>query len=79
MGVLLEDCYSQGQSSRAVLRWAVDSTLWQPRDEEWFFLLDLLPHEDQTQVRARPRFPPLWLAWKRVYVAVHSAILLMNA
>eukprot|EP00884_Botryococcus_braunii_P009141 jgi/Botrbrau1/18228/Bobra.53_1s0084.1 len=36
----------------AVLRWAVDTSAWEPRDEEWFFLLDLLPHEDQTQVEA---------------------------
>lgn len=37
----------------ACLRWAVNSARWDPvtNGEEWLFLLDLLPEEEQRQVR----------------------------
>lgn len=44
------------RSEDACLRWAVSSAQWDPvtNGEEWLFLLDLLPEEDQRQVRLRP-------------------------
>ena len=41
------------RSEDACLRWAVSSAQWDPvtNGEEWLFLLDLLPEEDQKQVR----------------------------
>lgn len=37
--------------ARYRLRWAVNIKQWNPWDDEWLFLLDLLPDEDQKEVR----------------------------
>ena len=44
------------RSEDACLRWAVSSAQWDPvtNGEEWLFLLDLLPEEDQRQVPLCP-------------------------
>jgi len=44
----------------ACLRWAVNSARWDPETngEEWLFLLDLLPEEEQRQVRPERRPHP---------------------
>ena len=33
------------------IRWAVNIKQWNPWDDEWLFLLDMLPEEDQKEVR----------------------------
>ena len=35
---------------RTRLRWAIDIKNWNPWDDEWLFLLDMLPEEDQKEV-----------------------------
>lgn len=47
---------STGQAStsdseqRTRLRWAINIKHWNPWDDEWLFLLDMLPEEDQKEV-----------------------------
>lgn len=38
--------------ARYRLRWAVNIKQWNPWDDEWLFLLDLLPEDDQREVRS---------------------------
>jgi len=37
--------------AKYALRWAVNTTAWNPEEEEWEFLLKLIPVDDQTSVR----------------------------
>ena len=52
--------------ARYRLRWAVNIKQWNPWDDEWLFLLDLLPDEDQKEVRpfllCATSSLPLWTA-----------------
>jgi len=40
----------QGQEEFKALRWAVNTTNWDPKDKEWDFLLGLLPESERTPV-----------------------------
>ena len=52
------------------LRWAVNIKHWNPWDDEWLFLLDLLPEEDQKEVR---RFDcTLEVAWLASLFSGHN-------
>ena len=42
---------TERSDARYRLRWAVNIKHWNPWDDEWLFLLDLLPEEDQKEVR----------------------------
>jgi hypothetical protein len=33
-----------------MIRWAVDTSVWEPGEEEWRVLLETLPEEDATRV-----------------------------
>ncbi len=44
---------SDRDEERSRLRWAINIKKWTPWDDEWLFLLDMLPEEDQKEV---PRF-----------------------
>ena len=41
---------SDREDARYRLRWAVNIKQWNPWDDEWLFLLDLLPDQDQKEV-----------------------------
>ena len=41
------------------LRWVVNIRDWNPWDDEWLFLLDLLPEQDQKEVRHPQKAPGL--------------------
>ncbi|CAL5226778.1 g9635 [Coccomyxa viridis] len=43
---------TERSDARYRLRWAVNIKQWNPWDDEWLFLLDLLPEEDQKEVEA---------------------------
>ena len=45
---------SDRQDAGYRLRWAVNIKQWNPWDDEWLFLLDLLPDQDQKEVRHLP-------------------------
>jgi len=41
---------SDSNEQRTRLRWAINIKRWTPWDDEWLFLLDMLPKEDQKEV-----------------------------
>ena len=66
---------TERSDARYRLRWAVNIKQWNPWDDEWLFLLDLLPEEDQKEVR---RFDfgleVAWLATLPISGAAHSTV-----
>ena len=42
---------SDSNEHRIRLRWAINIKIWSPWDDEWFFLLDMLPEAEQKEVR----------------------------
>jgi hypothetical protein len=42
---------SQRDERDTCLRWVINISQWTPWDDEWLFLLDLLPEQDQKEVR----------------------------
>ena len=48
---------SERSDAKYRLRWAVNIKQWNPWDDEWLFLLDLLPPEDQKEVRRFNCYP----------------------
>ena len=42
---------SQRNERDTCLRWVINISKWSPWDDEWLFLLDLLPEQDQKEVR----------------------------
>ncbi|EIE24817.1 4'-phosphopantetheinyl transferase [Coccomyxa subellipsoidea C-169] len=43
---------SDRDEERSRLRWAINIKKWTPWDDEWLFLLDMLPEEDQKEVES---------------------------
>ena len=64
---------TERSDARYRLRWAVNIKQWNPWDDEWLFLLDLLPEEDQKEVRRFDfNLESVWLATTPISEAAHS-------